>query len=163
MKSPNLDDGEVWANIGQEAPPYDQNELIEIYKEKLNFGLFHRLLFYLASVAMGFWFLALAIFKNNLPFWFHILALIPVWFHVCATTPRWLTLFFEDKKFRRLFYPYPISDWKWSYMLWKPTYAILKPTEEERNKYPWLPILFYSSLIFPLVSFALIFVLWKFW
>ncbi len=108
----------------------------------------HRLLFFISSLALGFWFLSLVLFEGWLP---------PLWMVPFIFLPFviWLWAYYE-RLFTVLGCPELVfllkQDPSLSLcldVLAKCAYEVLKPTERERDEHWWLSLVFYASLLVP--------------
>jgi len=128
---------------------FTNEDAIQFYVEKMAFKVWHRLVFFVASLAMGFWFLGPVFFGDELPLWVIPVVFGPLVIWLAVSLPRhFVTLKDLNRRGAR----------PKRFLLIKYTYVALKPTKVECAEHPWLLPLFYASLAIPVVCFIITFV-----
>ena len=123
------------------------HEIVESYASAMNLRLFHKLLFFLASLSVAVWFLCPVFFGQKLPAPILIIVSTVVIVWVLSTLPRYCLLIFKDKRFGKLFFD--------PFLALRCSLAALKPSRAEANKYPWITMMYYFSIIAPIVCFII--------
>ena len=131
------------------------NEIAKIYSEAMNFRLFHRFLFFLGSIAVGFWFLCPLFFGDDYPNWVSYVVFPPVVIWVAVALPKHFVVIDKDDRLRKIYYN-PFLFYYIPFISTKCALAAIKPTAEDSNKHPWVLILYYFSLFAPIVCFLIL-------
>lgn len=124
------------------------NDIAEIYSEGMNFKFFHRLLFFITNVALGFWFLSLFLFKGKPPDWVSYIVAPPVVLWVSIALPKHFAVISEDQRLQEIYFN--------PFLSLKCALIAIKPKEKDSNKYPWMLALYYFSLFTPIACFLIL-------
>lgn len=125
-----------------EAPPIykEAPEVIQDIIREIAVEVWHHLLLFVASLAVGFWFLCPVFFDGSFPWWAVPSVFGPLVGWSLPFFHRFFTVW-DDSRFDLL-----RQDWFLSLVC---AYIVLKPTKKELIKYPWLSLLFHVFLAIP--------------
>ena len=128
---------------------HSDQEIIELYVARVTFKVWHRLIFFGASIAAGFWCLGPLFFTDE-----QALCLIPPVFGMILL---WLAIALP-KHFAALNELKRREVHVNQFLRMRCAYAVVKPTESDLAQYPWLLPAFYASLVIPFVCFGVTFI-----
>lgn len=126
-------------------------QITDIYVEAINFNIFHKIFFLFASLSVGFWFLCPIIFKNDLPTEVLLIVFPIILLWLIITLPRHFMAMQKDDRLYELWWN-PILSTRSSILA-------LKPTNLERERYPWIMMVYYFALIVPFVCLFILLVI----
>lgn len=120
-------------------------EIIKIYSDAAKMPVWQRILFFVISLVISFWFLTPVIFKDEAPpIWLVTLLFITITIWVILVLPKHLQILGEDERLKPVRFN-PI-------LATKCGLGAIKPCADLKEKHPWLQILFYMSVILPVIS-----------
>lgn len=120
-------------------------EIIKIYNDAAKLPVWKRIIFFVISLVLSFWFLTPVIFKDDAPpIWLVTSLFITVTLWVAIVLPNHLQILGEDERLKPVRFN-PI-------LATKCGLGAIKPGQELKEKHPWLQILFYLAVILPVIS-----------
>jgi len=124
------------------------NEIAISYSKEMNLTFFHKLLYFLASVAISFWFICPFFFGSNYPAWVEDIVFYPVIIMIVVLLPKHYYVISKNPKLRKILYN-PFLSTKCGYMA-------LKPQNSSYPQYFLLSIMYYLSIFMPIICFGIL-------
>lgn len=118
------------------------DEIAEIYAEAMDFKAFHRIMLFLANVAIGFWFLCPVFFGTVLPGWAYYIVAVPVFISMLLCVPKHYRVLLKDNRLRELFYNPMLA-----------SRCALETIKTKNVKSTWIQILYYLGWFVPAICF----------
>lgn len=124
-----------------------KQSIINSYVKLVRFLVWHRIVFFLASTAVAFWFLCPLFFPDSLSIWIWVVTFLPILVWNIIALPKDLMALTTTELSGLWFRPF---------LHLKCGFYALKPTSQEKAKYPWLPFLFILSFAGPFICFCIV-------
>lgn len=137
----------LFKNVGGDCLPkkLSPEQIIKIYSDAANLPVWKRIIFFIISLIISFWFLTPVIFKDEAPpLWLITLLFITVTLWVALILPKHLQILGNDERLKPVRFNPLLAT--------KCGLEAVKPCTVLKEKHPWLQILFYLSVILPIIS-----------